>query len=627
MLRPTVTNGQPWNSHYEANPEPNWTISTAIDCVKMSHRGAGRNHRTDGARASPGGVNNSAAGGGGAGRNGSNNHQPSSVPVTPATPATPVSNGRGNSRGGGGRGVSRGGGGRGRGRGNSSSSSAGSSNHPSAVNTPVNNRHHGGSQHVSASNTPMNPRTPVDSSPTGDSRGATLTNIHTGKKINVSYFANAGRKTRGKKQNDDTKKGYMGKLAQMVLYLFNRAHGLYALEEGEENNVEEYLEFYDESKTYSPGDEDSWSIVTTVNENEEVMEHKVRMVLPMKLKYFVEIFGYLCVNPKLAGVGRRGKKKEIIVLPGVGEGQMVEGEYEAPPLAAVDEEEVDADDIPTMSASNMGGYKSALVWYIKTVRHLDVKSWEQYQPADGSTSEFNTNQSLDSILDQIINGYKKTVADKKRRGVMSATEGKSCITNTGFTELVRGCRKICEVENPTANNYNASIFAAAWILLQWNLVSRSVSVEDLLLEHLDWSGDAMRIHFAKSKSDQTGEGFSNEKNVYANPVFPELCVVTALAVFFFSTPRTASKPRGGTHTLKDTKLFPGTSQKSRWRDILAENILPNVDTVALGCATKDGKFLNVVVDLLLFRFIYFIFFYSRYSLYSKRGWYIFAVFN
>ncbi len=107
---------------------------------------------------------------------------------------------------------------------------------------------------------------------------------------------------------------------------------------------------------------------------------------------------------------------------------------------------------------------------------------------------------------------------------MSATEGKSCITNTGFTEIVRGCRAIANVENPSLSNYSASIFAAAWVLLQWNLVSRSVSVEDLQLEHLDWSGDRLHCHFAKTKSDQTGEGNSNIKSVYANPNYKKRTV-------------------------------------------------------------------------------------------------------
>jgi len=400
----------------------------------------------------------------------------------------------------------------------------------------------------------------------GGSTVATITHTQTNRSLSVSFFANAGKNTRGKKQGAKTKVGYMGKVNQMVHYLFNRANGMFELREGEENNVDEYLEYFDPTKRYNKdNDAISWTTVTTIDEHQVQMEHKVRMVLPMKLQYFEEIFGYLCVSPELAGQKRKGrKKKKIIVLPTAGEGQIVNGEFEAPALSAV----ADPEDIATMSTSNMGGYKSALAWYIKVIRGLDVKSWEQYQPG-----EFNTNQSLDSILDQVVNGYKKTVADKKRRGVMSATEGKSCITNTGFTEIVRGCRRIAEGNNPSLAKYNASVFAAAWVLLQWNLVSRSISVEDLQLEHLDWEGDSMSFHFAKSKSDQTGEGHSNLKHVYANPVYPEICAITALAIFFFSTPRTCVTQRGGTRKLKDTKLFPGTSQKSRWRDVLADNIL------------------------------------------------------
>ena len=82
---------------------------------------------------------------------------------------------------------------------------------------------------------------------------------------------------------------------------------------------------------------------------------------------------------------------------------------------------------------------------------------------------------------------------------MTVAEGKSVIADTGYIALAAGCRDICLKPRCTAGEFQASTFAWAWLTMQWNLVSRSVSVQDLQLEHLDWHGDALKVCFAKSK--------------------------------------------------------------------------------------------------------------------------------
>ena len=39
----------------------------------------------------------------------------------------------------------------------------------------------------------------------------------------------------------------------------------------------------------------------------------------------------------------------------------------------------------------------------------------------------------------------------------------------------------------------------------WNLLSRSSNIVSLHWNHFQWAEDAMTIHFAHSKNDQTGE--------------------------------------------------------------------------------------------------------------------------
>ena len=59
----------------------------------------------------------------------------------------------------------------------------------------------------------------------------------------------------------------------------------------------------------------------------------------------------------------------------------------------------------------------------------------------------------------------------------------------------------------------------------WNLIARSHSVSNIMLQHMDWRNDSLVVIFAKSKSDQTGEGCANEKHVYANPINPIVCPI------------------------------------------------------------------------------------------------------
>jgi hypothetical protein len=58
-----------------------------------------------------------------------------------------------------------------------------------------------------------------------------------------------------------------------------------------------------------------------------------------------------------------------------------------------------------------------------------------------------------------------------------------------------------------------------------------------MLQHVDWREDCLVITLAKHKGDQSGEGLSNEKHIYANPLNPSICPILALAVLIFCTHR------------------------------------------------------------------------------------------
>ena len=62
----------------------------------------------------------------------------------------------------------------------------------------------------------------------------------------------------------------------------------------------------------------------------------------------------------------------------------------------------------------------------------------------------------------------------------------------------------------------------------WNLMSRSDSVDGLMLQHLKWQEDSLIIEEHGHKGDQTGAD-SYGKHIYANPFEPSICPILSLA--------------------------------------------------------------------------------------------------
>ena len=61
----------------------------------------------------------------------------------------------------------------------------------------------------------------------------------------------------------------------------------------------------------------------------------------------------------------------------------------------------------------------------------------------------------------------------------------------------------------------------------------------------------MSIYFSHLENDQSGERKRDPRHIYANPVDPVVCPLTALGMYLYTFGRTGSK---------STSLFTGTSQ-------------------------------------------------------------------
>jgi hypothetical protein len=162
------------------------------------------------------------------------------------------------------------------------------------------------------------------------------------------------------------------------------------------------------------------------------------------------------------------------------------------------------------AVSTLGGYRSAIAALYKEARisHLF--------PSDAVTS--------------FMAGYKRTIADEKQEGNMNMFEGKRPVYLETFRKLVM---------YTFAPGYDMSqyLIHTLFMLLCWNLMTRSINVGRMKYNHISWSGDALVITLPKSKTDQEGENHY-PKHVYANPCEPSLCPILHLGIKIVSSVKT-----------------------------------------------------------------------------------------
>jgi hypothetical protein len=188
--------------------------------------------------------------------------------------------------------------------------------------------------------------------------------------------------------------------------------------------------------------------------------------------------------------------------------------------------------LPTMSVSCLGGYKSAVLWLYK----------EHNLPIENDMSNY---------LNEAIHGYRTVIATKKENGVMKLQEGRSPLTFTGYLSLA----KMLLAYSP---------FGWVYFILTWNLMCRSNNTGKIHLSHCKLNMDCIAVTFARTKSDQGGESQNqNEKHIYANPLMPEICPMLALGVWLCT--------RSFNSAAHDTfRLFDGPKPHERFSKLFAQ---------------------------------------------------------
>ena len=212
--------------------------------------------------------------------------------------------------------------------------------------------------------------------------------------------------------------------------------------------------------------------------------------------------------------------------------------------------------------STVRSYKSALVWLYKEQKLL-------------------IDPLVDQGLETLLKGYRRKVADLKLEGKMSIFEGRYHLTYDGYCLIANALFK--------SEPFSTMLFGWPFIVLQWNLLARSATVGNMMMEHVGWEGDALLISTPKHKADQEGaKCFA--RHLYANPTQPVICPVLALAVIVFTRCIKHDSALPADSTARPSfRVFDGAFSEARFSEVLSRciNKLPECEQLQLGGEKKQ----------------------------------------
>jgi hypothetical protein len=166
------------------------------------------------------------------------------------------------------------------------------------------------------------------------------------------------------------------------------------------------------------------------------------------------------------------------------------------------------------------------------------------------------------------------------RGLFKITEGKQALMNAGYIMLAKLLLRFDPRTRKVGAQASTASFAWTFFVLMWNLMSRTDSVDCIMLQHIGWQDDSLVIQEQGHKGDQTGAD-KFWKHIFANPLQPQVCPVLALAVLVFAGPPRAATGR--------QQLFMGSNSKDRFAKTLHQVLysLTEQDKQTLGQERED----------------------------------------
>jgi hypothetical protein len=299
-----------------------------------------------------------------------------------------------------------------------------------------------------------------------------------------------------------------------------------------------------------------------VNDNDELM-------LPLPLHAIQDLFGHLSTDTELP---KNYKLRQTVKPTHESESESESEDYEDDDGTKINKR--------TISYSCMGGYKSALKKY-----------YEERNLAFEDNNIPRGQQSLNQWCNEFLDAYARNIADKRQKGVMAVSEGKSAISFDGYGRLNNtfisfkpgfANQTVGKSKRNVSINWSVGILCFTCSVLQWNNISRSEVLDRLHLPHFDWTNDCLKLTIVKSKKDQSGSYQGREKHLFANPFRPEICPILAIGLY------TIAKDRNFVTNAK-SKFFEGADQKHRYANMFRKVLESNDDDfdAIYGCNKND----------------------------------------
>eukprot|EP00834_Sanchytrium_tribonematis_P007109 NODE_596_length_5578_cov_0.509400.p1 type:complete len:695 gc:universal NODE_596_length_5578_cov_0.509400:1476-3560(+) len=170
-----------------------------------------------------------------------------------------------------------------------------------------------------------------------------------------------------------------------------------------------------------------------------------------------------------------------------------------------------------------------------------------------SIHKIKMDEDFEKQLDDLFKGMKRTNAVHTTRSNTRLATGKDALDFGAYEILLRSWQ---------IRGTSDTVFAHTFSILCWNLMCRSANCVTLCFNHIQWQGDCLKVYFAHSKTDQSGETIRYPRHIYANALNPTVCPILSLAVYL------ASFSIGS----NQSKLFEGGSQYNRFSGILGDEV-------------------------------------------------------
>ncbi|KAF1329778.1 hypothetical protein FI667_g5621, partial [Globisporangium splendens] len=90
-----------------------------------------------------------------------------------------------------------------------------------------------------------------------------------------------------------------------------------------------------------------------------------------------------------------------------------------------------------------------------------------------------------------LDGYQKLLNDSKKRGLMKVKEGKRHLKSCGYSLLA--IKLMQQTPDSCSQTWPSTVFSWCYFVVMWNLMSRSDSVDAIMLQHMEWSEDCLVI--------------------------------------------------------------------------------------------------------------------------------------